>query len=106
MSKLGSYDPVPMVSPKALKAFSFINYEVVPTHSLSFIEPSPLFFFHFKDSNLALFFKVETPRNKNDLSSAAADITRTECSNNVINVRVVTSTKSNMSSGTKTAVLS
>ena len=44
--------------------------------------------------------------DKNDLSIAAAVITRTECSNNVINVRVVTSTKSNMSSGTKTAVLS
>jgi len=44
--------------------------------------------------------------DKNDLNSAAAVITRTECSNNVINVRVLTSTKSNMFSGTKTAVLS
>lgn len=44
--------------------------------------------------------------DENDLNSAAAVITRTECSNNVINVRVLTSTKSNMFSGTKTAVLS
>lgn len=44
--------------------------------------------------------------DKNDLNSAAAVLTRTKCSNSNVNVRVLTSTKSNMFSRTKTAVLS